>query len=195
MATVRIDVAGFYYGRDVEVREGATVEEAMQAASNLPGLPFLNYTTEEINGRVFLDAILITHGTGTAKSRQSDDSGTPPASPRIYEPGIYSAADDAVDFTEVNGTPRLVAFDQNKTKVEAWQYYVYDKHSVDINRAFGPRKVVPFTEPFTAGAEQRGLKDGDTVVWRQVTICTRPDGGLGPKLPQSQMTNTILASR
>ncbi|MDX8353964.1 hypothetical protein [Cognatiyoonia sp. IB215182] len=193
MITVTIDVAGFYYGREVQVEEGATVEAAMQAATNLPNTPSLSFTTETLANKVFLDSITIQHNYGSAKSRQSIPEQGEPDLQRVYPDGIYSGADDAVDFDTAVTPPRLVAFDQNATKVNAWQYYVYDQDFVDINRKAGSRRIVPFTEVLTVDGEPRGLKNKDTVVWRRVTICTRPDGGLGPKLNSAVMTNSYLS--
>ncbi|MEL7528843.1 MAG: hypothetical protein AAFN16_23955 [Pseudomonadota bacterium] len=171
---VLIDVAGFYYRRSVTLPDGGatkTVKDAMVAAKSLGGFPELDFTGETTGGREFLSNIIITHAGGTAVSGQTLSEALPDQ--RIYEDGVYNAGDDFVIFGEVNGQKRLIS-PEGKRIISAWQYYVYDENSVDLNRANGPRKVVPYSEPFQVGALVRGLQDGDTIVWRRVSICVAP---------------------
>lgn len=191
MATVNLDVAGFYYRFfDVEVEDGSAVKALMDAVNNVL-VPAgnkgsvgakLTFDTEELDKKVFIDSISVTHLGGSAKSGQKDEKGS--YSARTYPDGIYANADEAGIIKEDVPTKPFVALDRNKTGLMAWQYYVYDANFVDLNRKFGPRKVVPFTEKFERSADgqpPRGLQTGDTVVWRLVQIRTRPDGGLGPQ--------------
>jgi hypothetical protein len=174
---ILIDVAGFYFRRSVTLADdGVTksVKDAMVAAKALPqgtgpGEGTLDFTGETLDGREFISNIIVTHSGGTAASGQT--IGSP--NPRIYDDGVYNAGDNFVIFGDVNGQPRLIS-PEGKRIVSAWQYYVYDQNSVDLNRAGGPRRVVPYSEPFETGGNVRGLQDGDTVVWRRVSICVAP---------------------
>lgn len=169
---VEVDVTGFYYRRNVSLPDDnttKTVKDAMIAAKALGGFPALDFTGETLNNREFISNIIVTHSGDTAISGQTLGS----ENPRIYEDGVYNAGDDFVIFGQVGGVPRLVS-PEGKRIISAWQYYVYDSNSVDLNRANGPRRVVPYSEPFSAGAAIRGLQDGDTVVWRRVSICVAP---------------------
>ncbi|MEM6387230.1 MAG: hypothetical protein AAF718_13450 [Pseudomonadota bacterium] len=191
MAKVNLDIAGFYYRFfEVEVDDGSPVKALMDAVNNVI-VPVgnggsvgakLTFDTEDLGKKVFIDSISITHAGGSAKSGQKDDAGS--YSTRAYPDGIYANADEAGIIKEDLPTKPFVALDRNKTGLMAWQYYVYDTNFVDLNRKFGPRKVVPFTEIFERndeGQPPRGLQNGDTVVWRLVQIRTRPDGGIGPQ--------------
>lgn len=185
MVKVTIDIAGYYYREVVEVPEGATVQTAMKEAEKLESFPKLKITTETFKEKLFLDSITVTHSGGSAESGQTKNEPVK----RTYPDGIYSGADDAVQVSE-DGT-QLIAVDQNATSVNAWQYYIYDKDSVDLNRKAGTRRIVPFSEVFDIDGEMRGLKDKDVIVWRQITIRTRPNGPLGPKLESAKMDALI----
>lgn len=182
--TVTLDIAGFYYGEEIEVPyEGKliSVKDVMLAARKRTSFPKLEFTGEVLpvgaKQKEFCDTIIVVHQGGTAKSRQGGG--------RSYDDGTYLAADDPVFFTK----DRLVS-PEGKSIVSAWQYYVYDTDFVDLNRRFaaqekakkpslpkGYRVVVPYSIPFEvtdATGELRGIKPGDTIVWRRVSICLAP---------------------
>ncbi|MEM6482167.1 MAG: hypothetical protein AAF681_10000 [Pseudomonadota bacterium] len=180
--TVSLDIAGFYFlAENVEVTKGATVKDLMKVVSEKKlgtNGATLNFDTEIIEGKEFLDSISIEHNDKSAISRQSDD--------RVYPAGVYASADEKIILGAEGLRSPLLASSRNATGVLAWQYYVYDSSGVDLNRKFGPRRVVPFSEPFTVKEDgedevDRGLEAGDTVVWRLVQIRTRPDGGVRPQ--------------
>ncbi|MEO0938943.1 MAG: hypothetical protein AAFY38_12390 [Pseudomonadota bacterium] len=186
---VTLDIAGFYFSKTVHLPEGSTVEDLMKEVKKTTSsqTPSLDFDTETILGRRFVDSITIEHSEATAQSRQKDKT-TGVQRPRVYPAGTYSNADEAVRFKDNDPDKPLIAVDRNKTGVMAWQYYVYDADGVDVNRKSGPRRIVPFSDPFTTvdadGNEQiRGLKKNDTVVWRLIMIRTRPDTGVRDKEP------------
>ncbi|MEO0566533.1 MAG: hypothetical protein AAF066_02295 [Pseudomonadota bacterium] len=182
MVSVSLDIAGFYFrALDVPVPDGSPVRALMDAVRNRKlgeNGATLEFDTEFINGQEFLDSITVNHIDGSAISGQSTD--------RVYPDGVYAAADEKITLQPGGLLSPLLASSRNATGVLAWQYYVYDADSVDLNRRFGPRRVVPFSEVFKVKDDQdelvpRGLKEGDTVVWRLVQIRTRPDGGIRPQ--------------
>ncbi|MEL6621989.1 MAG: hypothetical protein AAFQ11_03850, partial [Pseudomonadota bacterium] len=66
--------------------------------------------------------------------------------------------------------------DPNKATVTAWQYYIYDRTFVDKNRAnAGPRRSV---RAFTESKIDYPLENGDTVVWRLITLILKPNSGM-----------------
>lgn len=195
MVNVNLDIAGFYFRQDkVSVPEGATVQALMEkvkaATKNAPpGTARFSFDTETLtvieNGeertREFLDSISVTHQGGTAISGQN--------SKRVYDDGIYAAADEKVLLGKGGLDSPLIAAARNATGILAWQFYIYDKNFVDLNRkglngSGQPRKVVPFTEQFSRidedGNRLYGLQQGDTVVWRLIQIRTRPGPNVRP---------------
>lgn len=193
MVNVNLDIAGFYYRADsLEVNDGAPVIHLMVAARSAVSSTgaLLDFDTESVAGKVFLDSITVTHANGSAVSGQQYTTAALNGS-RVYPNGVYANADEAGFFEDGTNSSPFIAADRNKTGLMAWQYYVYDKHFIDLNRAGGPRRVVPFTEDFARPDKTRGLKDGDTVVWRLIMVRTRPDGGLGPQTIRLDQTLTV----
>ena len=176
---VTLDIAGFYYRQQVELPDDDvvnSVKDVMIAAQALGGTPSLSFAGEIIDGREFLDNITVTHRGNSAVSGQTLNDAT--ADQRIYDDGAYAAADDFVIFGSVDrpdGTTlkRLIS-PEGKRIVSAWQYYVYDAQFVDLNRRGGTRRVVPYSVPLDVGDELRGIRDGDTVVWRRISSCLGP---------------------
>ena len=172
MPNVKLDIAGMYFGLNVDVAEGATVKDVMDAAvaatANNAGtkLPTFLYSAETVLGKLTVNTITIVHREKSAKSRQAPEAGS---DPRHYPNGVYSYSDDAVILRN-NG---LRALDPNRSFVLAWQYYVYNADGVDLARMRGgpTRKVVSFSETVDKGYD---LKEGYSVVWRLVGIFTRP---------------------
>ncbi len=159
---VTIDIAGFFFEREVEISEGATVREVMEKAVSENGAndSKLFFDTEGL----FVDGIYVVHSNGSAESRQNRS--------RIYDDGAYGFIDDPVNFE--NG--KFVPADNSSGydgAVVAWQYYIYDDKSVDLNRANGTdRKVVSFTN----SDSEYPLKDGYTIVWRAILLQLKPNG-------------------
>lgn len=166
---VTLDVAGMYYRKDVEVDEGATVEDVMLAAqaSNGPRGAQLDFETETINGETFLDSITVTHQGKSARSGQNKQ--------RIYPDGTYEYYDDDVILNKKTGL--FEPKDPTREFVLAWQYYVYDNNGNDLSRFGGEaRKVVPFTRSDTEYAFEARFAPY-TVVWRLIAIWLRPSYG------------------
>jgi hypothetical protein len=172
MPNVKLDIAGMYFGLNVDVMEGATVKDVMDAAvaatANNAGtrLPTFLYSAETVLGKLTVNTITVVHRENSAKSRQAPEAGS---NPRHYPNGVYSYSDDSV-ILKNNG---LRALDPNRSFVLAWQYYVYDGEGIDLARMRGgsTRKVVSFAETVNKGYD---LKDGYSVVWRLIAIFTRP---------------------
>ena len=149
-----------------------TVKAVMDAAEALPGVPKLGVIPEA--DRRFLRTIIVSHSGGTAESGQNTADGT--SINRTYPDGVYVGEDDKVSFSSDAQNPILVS-DDGLPKVQAWQYYVYNAAKVDLNRAAGPRRIVPYTDCFPSNENPRVFQDDDTVVWRQVSICVAPTFG------------------
>ena len=175
---VNLEITGFYYREKIDVPCSGpfvSVKALMEEAVKKTTFPKLQFTSETLGKKEFLDTIIVEHDDTSAKSGQTIGS----ANPRLYPAGIYLANDDPVFFGSVNGVRRLVS-PEGKKIISAWQYYVYDKNGVDLNRTSGPRRVVPFADDFTIESgtppteTKRGLEPDDTVVWRRVSICVEP---------------------
>jgi hypothetical protein len=170
---IKLDVAGMYFGIEVDVPTNATIKDVMDAAviktAGAKGSnPTFEYSSEALTtGNLGVNSITITHRGKSAKSRQTVGA-TP--SGRTYPNGIYHFSDDG--FMEPAAGKPLKPIDPNKAFVGAWQYYVYDTTGRDLARAAGApiRRIVPFDTPSPNGYV---LSDGYTVVWRLVTIFVR----------------------
>jgi len=173
MPRVKLEITGFFYRQEVLVPDGAnTVKEVMDAAEELTGFPKLVVIPEANGG--FLKTLIVSHAGSSAGSGQTQGDGSPIS--RTYPDGVYVGEDDKVSFSENEQNPILVSED-GLSQVRAWQYYVYDANSVDLNRQAGSRRIVPYTNPFPSAEAPRAFVDGDTVVWRQVTISVAPTFG------------------
>lgn len=173
MARVNLEITGFYYRRVVLVDDAATtVKSVMDAAEALTGFPKLVVIPEAQGG--FVKTLLVSHDPASAVSGQTQGDGS--AVNRIYPAGVYVGQDDPVERS-IDETNPILTSPTGLTQVRAWQYYVYDERSVDINRLQGPRRIVPYTGPFPSDVSPRPFQDGDTVVWRQVTISVAPTFG------------------
>lgn len=173
MPRVNLEITGFFYRREVLVPDGAsTVKEVMDAAEELSGFPKLVVIPEAAGG--FLKTIIVSHAGNTAISGQTQVDGSSVS--RTYPDGVYVGEDDKVSFSANEQNPILVS-DDGLSQVNAWQYYVYDASSVDLNRQAGARRIVPYTNPFPSTEAPRPFQDDDTVVWRQVTISVAPTFG------------------
>lgn len=174
---VTVDVAGMYYGRKVQVEEGASVRDALEAARKADKadrkagekVPQLNFAEDDRSPDPFLRSITVDHMV-PAKSRQGL---------RTYPAGEYTFRSDGVAIgTRTDGTEGFIAVDQDgiatgKRFIQTWQYYVYDANGVDISRAAGSaetRTVVPFSRPEASNT----LVDGGQIVLRLVTIFLEP---------------------
>jgi hypothetical protein len=172
MVKVFLDIAGLYYSTEVNVPEGATVKDVLDAARGKPNHlgAILDYAQEEnaasVDARFTVDSITIYHNENSAVSRQDS------VNPRKYPRGVYQFKDDG---TFASGL--LASTDPNKNFVHAWQYYVYDKNFVDQSRKNGggygsvERMIVGYSVKTNKGYE---LTEGSTVVWRLVTILVGP---------------------
>ncbi|MEM0989334.1 MAG: hypothetical protein AAGK00_10670 [Pseudomonadota bacterium] len=187
--TVLLDVTGFFYRKFVDYPAGGfqTVKEVMEAARLLPDFPKLDFLSEVShdgggNEVEFLKTIIVEHSGNTALSGQTVAG----PNERRYADGTYIGSDDTVLFPKGNKGRGLIS-PEGKKIINAWQYYLYEEVEVggqrllvDVNRsagsAIGRRKVEPFSEPFMAqpGGDARGIKDGDLIVWRQVSIAIEP---------------------
>lgn len=164
---VGVDITGMYYRRDVEVPEGSTILQAMQAARDADladaaagkPAPVLSFQTEPSpGGEDQIDGITVTHAE-RARSRQGGG--------RSYPAGRYEYFDDSVrEGTDGSFEPE----DPGKRYVLAWQYYVYDEEGVDRDRAGlnSTREVV--------ASSRQTLNAPCLVVWRLVAIFMRPYG-------------------
>lgn len=177
---VKLDIAGMYFGTEVDVPTGSTIKTVMDAAmektKNNAGTneaTFMYQSEPNTSAVGFLNTITVIHRGNSAKSRQKtidpatgnpDDTRT-----RTYPNGVYSFADD--NFLPGRAGQPLHPLDANKAFVSAWQYYVYDETGGDLARKPGttPRTIVPYTEVV--------VKENYTVVWRLVTIFVRSTHG------------------
>lgn len=162
MAELTIDIAGFYYSSKVTVQDTDTFLNAMNAASAADlaapagSRPVLEFTTESLDGKVFIDGISIRHPKPPA-SRQDPS--------RTYAAGLYEYFDDDVVLKPGGG---FEPADPNTPYVLAWQYYAYDAEGRDADRSGQrvERKVVPFS--------QQTVGTTTLLVWRLVAIFLRP---------------------
>jgi len=121
MIKVNVSIVGFYFGLEVEVPDGASIQDAMVAAmNNSRGQdPSFTFTATSYGT---LSNVTVVH-TSRAQSRNSD---------KTYDPGVYSYTDDP----DV-GNPSLV-----------WQYYIFssederrEKRGTEIPFAKNPLKL------------------------------------------------------
>lgn len=176
MPELTIDIAGFYYSTKVEIDESKTFLDAMNAASQADltapkgSRPVLEFTTESLNGKVFIDGISVYHPKDPA-SRQDPR--------RTYAAGLYEYFDDDVLLTPGGG---FEPANPNTPYVLAWQYYAYDAEGRDADRAGQrvDRKVVPFSEQ-TIGTTT-------LLVWRLVAIFLRPSYRDSLKVARARLT-------
>jgi hypothetical protein len=189
MISVNLDIAGFFFRIAVQVPANATVKDVMDAAVAATAggptatTPKLTYSSEDYsadpNGKT-INTLTVIHADGSAKSGQTNQDMT--STGRVYGDGIYYFTDDAVLLPKEGDTVRrLRPADPNKSSVQAWQYYVYDKDGVDQARKpeARSRRIVPFDS--TAGGYT--LTENSTVVWRLVGIFLRPTHAEEAQLP------------
>ncbi|MEO0617735.1 MAG: hypothetical protein AAFZ01_00465 [Pseudomonadota bacterium] len=188
MIKVNLDVTGMFYRRDsITVKDDATVFDVMDAAVKLnptagPREALIEFNREAMpEDAKFLNSIKITHRGGSAASRQTLGA----AKPRVYPDGVFSAEDEPIIPNAAGYLVPAVRLpdgslveDPSKSTVTAWQYYIYDNAFVDKNRAAAKggqeRKIVPFTE----SKRDYPLENGDTIVWRLVTLVLRQNRGI-----------------
>lgn len=188
MKKVNLDIAGMFYWRaDIAVQDDATVFDVMDQASKLDNMPAhtgakLSFS-QELPGEnsKFLNEISVLHRNDSAISRQQPTM--PGTQPRVYPNGLFKLADEPIT-TGVNGkfVPAMrlpngnLVEDPNKATVTAWQYYIYDRNFVDKNRANAGQKrsVTAFTE----STKDYPLENGDTVVWRLITLILKANSGM-----------------
>lgn len=187
MPKVKLDIAGMYFHYEVDVDAGATVKDVMDAVQTATangattGTPTFSYATEPYFGGPgsTINTITICHRNGSAESRQDRK--------RVYPDGIYSFTDDMV-MVENN---RLRAANPNLSAVHAWQYYVYDANGTEQARGVRntSRTVVPFDRPSVDGGYEVG--ELTTIVWRLVTIFTRPTHNSMDEIADREITARI----
>ena len=171
---VSLDVAGMYYQReDIHMPSNCSIKEVMMEARRLdladPNTtrPIFDFSGSLGAGRrEFLNEIKIIHRT-PAKSRQI-------AEPRReYAAGTYVGKDSSGTLSP--DSKRFVSYNPDNRFIFSWQYYVYDSNFVDKNRLLKgslERKVIPYSQKPSENGQT--LADGDTIVWRLVTIFIRP---------------------
>lgn len=116
---VKVSIVGFYFEIDVDLKEGATISDAMDAAS----VASLGTNAEMVfsaDAYGFLSMVTVLHKE-RAKSRNSK---------RTYDKGTYSFTDDAA-----RGNPALI-----------WQYYIFSK---DDQRQEERGSEIPFRKSKT----------------------------------------------
>lgn len=156
MPKITVDITGFYFAIKVDVDEQASVLDAMTAAAAASrGTDAELYFESQPRGEVaFLRKIAVDHKIDPS-SRQD---------PRRKRPAGFYEYDDSIP---TNTFFSLV-----------WQYYIFNDKKIIQNgvRSDNSRKIVPYSETNEQFQQQKPIlfKDGYTVLWRLVTICTQP---------------------
>jgi hypothetical protein len=190
--TVKLDVAGMFFGIEVPFVENESIRDLhlrIQNLTNAPGYPTnlarIEFLEEPFsNGEFQVDGITITHRNQSGKSRQmmTDANGNPVVNGagepvrRIYQAGIYHFSDDSVAPEARRPTEGLRAVDPNKAFISAWQYYVYNADGVELarRRPDGSAPIVREIVPYSRRRAADIIQDGQTIVWRLITIFVRP---------------------
>jgi hypothetical protein len=191
--TVKLDVSGMFFGIEVDFVAGETIRDLLlrvQALTNAPGYdlnkPKIEFLEEPFDhGEFQLDGITVTHRNRSGLSRQVktdkltgmiivNEAGE--AVRRTYQGGIYHFSDDSAKVDADRPTQGLRAVDPNKPFVSAWQYYVYDIDGVDLarKRPVGGDPILREIVPYSRRKPVDIIEDGQTIVWRLITIFVRP---------------------
>jgi hypothetical protein len=189
---VKLDIAGMFFEIEVPFVENETIRDLhlrVQKLTNESEYPVdkarIEFLEEPFaNGEFQLDGITVTHRNQSGKSRQMmtdtdgqiivDGAGEPVR--RLYQAGIYHFSDDGVSVNPTRPTEGLRAVDPNRPIVSAWQYYIYDADGVDLarKRPVGVDPAVREIVPYSRRRPVDIIQDGQTIVWRLITIFVRP---------------------
>lgn len=202
--TVTLDITGMYFNIEVPFVPNETIRGLMlrvQTITGAPGYdpakPIVEFFEEPFSaGQFTLDGVTVIHRLGSAKSRQNvrDAAGTI-IGQRQYQGGIYHFSDDSVSVNPSRPLEGLRAADPNKAFISSWQYYVYNQDGTEIVRRrpgtmpSPDREIVPYSRNNPADI----IQDGQTIVWRLITIFTRASHGSRADVNISTRDSTRLA--
>ncbi|MFN9176018.1 MAG: hypothetical protein ACK58N_16310 [Synechocystis sp.] len=153
MASITLTVAGIYYTSPIEVTDGQisagfTVLQLMRLASRQTELQYL-----------LEDGLLPIEQRSMAVIQNTLPDGTVSRSGTMRAPGTYAIKEQ---------------FENERT--EAWQYYIERPSKIDVGASTLVSRTVG--EKFKAPGSSELLEDGDTVIWRCVSILRSPTGSL-----------------
>jgi hypothetical protein len=156
--TVKLEIIGWFYSKDVTVNEGCSVADVLEAASQLPIGPLEPKLSYQLNDMHGLRKIRVEHRANAVSTKKS----YPSLIKRQYAPGIYEYDDQAENVLPTN--LRLV-----------WQYYILSEKRSEKSNDGIEIPCGKSNQPLPNGVvTKKVINDEDVIRWRLVAINVGP---------------------
>lgn len=156
---VTLDITGFYFHKEVEVADTATVKEVMSEVARATAKSSERFTfSSHTTSRGEFCRMIQVDFDDTPNSRQVSQDGRVFGPPTL-NPGKYFY--DDMSKENMLNNPQL-----------AWQYYIVRESEGGTVASAVERVIVPFSTSNAGDGSVAKLKKGDRIIWRLVGICT-----------------------